>query len=448
MTVAIIGNGISGITAARHIRKADSKAKIVVISSETPHFYSRTALMYVYMGHMRFEDTKPYEDHFWKKNRIELVFDHVEQVKPHSSELVLRSGKRMGYDQLLIAAGSRPNFFGWPGQDLKGVQGLYSYQDLQLLEANTHAFRAKESERRVKRAVITGGGLIGVELAEMLITRGISVTFLVREDRFWGNVLPEEEGLLVVAHMQQHGVDLRLNSELRSIEDDGNGRAGAVVTSSGEWIECQLVGITTGVSPNIAFLKDSRIALGRGVLVDRFMRTNFPNVYAAGDCAEQIMPLSGRRPVEQVWYTGRMMGEVAASNIAGIPALYEPGPWFNSAKFFDIEYQTYGEVPATKKAEHLHFYWEDANRKRSFRMVVDAGSTKMLGINVFGIRLRHEVLDRWLREGITADAAMKAIRMAQFDPEFTEDWTEQVIAAYTAGLGTSLRMPSSGEVKV
>jgi NADH oxidase (H2O2-forming) len=187
--IVIIGNGISGVTAARHLRKL-GKDSITIISEETQHFFSRTALMYVYMGHMKFEHTKPYEDGFWAKNRIDLVQDRVEQIDYESKSLSMKSGTPIQYDVLVLALGSKPNKFGWPGQDLDGVQGLYSFQDLELLEKNTHKPFAEGAAKKVKRAVIVGGGLIGVELAEMLLTRGIEVTFLVREDRFWGNVLP------------------------------------------------------------------------------------------------------------------------------------------------------------------------------------------------------------------------------------------------------------------
>jgi NAD(P)H-nitrite reductase large subunit len=197
--VVIIGNGISGITTARHIRKNSDK-KITVISSETDHFFSRTALMYIYMGHMKFEHTKPYEDWFWKKNNINLVRGFVEHIDTEKKKLTLSEGNAMDYDQLVLAVGSKPNKFGWPGQDLKAVQGLYSYQDLETMESYSPT---------TKRAVIIGGGLIGVEMAEMFLSRGIEVTFLVREDRFWGGVLPKREGELISRHIKKHHVVLR-----------------------------------------------------------------------------------------------------------------------------------------------------------------------------------------------------------------------------------------------
>ena len=119
--MVIIGNGIAGITAARHIRKRTDH-RITVISGETDHFFSRTALMYIYMGHMTFENTQPYEPYFWKKNRIDLVRDWVTSVDPQSKKLSLQQKGSMDYDILILATGSTPNKFGWPGQDLRGAQ--------------------------------------------------------------------------------------------------------------------------------------------------------------------------------------------------------------------------------------------------------------------------------------------------------------------------------------
>lgn len=436
--IAIIGNGVSGITAARTLRKSDRHCRITVISSETKYFFSRTALMYIYMGHMTFEHTKPYEDHFWEKNRIDLLFDHVVKVDSDSSSLHLKSGGVFKYDKLLIASGSKSNKFGWPGQDLKGVQGLYSYQDLQLLEQNTHPSGTSNSV--VKHAVIVGGGLIGVELAEMLITRNVKVSFLVRENRFWGNVLPKDEGDFIGNHLKDHGVNLLLEEELEEIIPDAEGRVRSIKTKSGKEIECQFVGLTVGVSPNIEFLKDSKIELNRGVIVNSNLETNIPGVYAAGDCAEFKIPPTGRRNIEQVWYTGRMMGEVVAKNILGKKTEYDPGPWFNSAKFFDIEYQTYGKVSNAHADDETAFYWESSDRKQCLKIVYDKGNEQVKGLNVFGIRLRHELMDRWLRKDINVTSLLSNFRQLNFDPEFYKDYSEDIIQAFNKSSGKNLKV--------
>ena len=212
--IVIIGNGIAGITCARHIRK-NSDAKITVISAESDYFFSRTALMYVYMGHMKWNHLKPYEDWFWEKNRIELKKAWVETINFEEKTLHFSSEETLKYDKLVLATGSVYNKFGWEGQDLKGVQGLVSKQDLELLEENT---------KNCKKAVIIGGGLIGVELAEMLKTRNIEVTFLIREEAFWHNVLPIQDAKMISKHIKSHGVDLREETELDKIVANESGR--------------------------------------------------------------------------------------------------------------------------------------------------------------------------------------------------------------------------------
>lgn len=406
--IVIIGNGISGVTAARHIRKRSSN-KITIISSETEHFFSRTALMYIYMGHMSYNNTKPYEDWFWKKNKIDLIKDYVTKISTTEKVLQMASGTRIQYDVLIVACGSKSNKFGWPGQDLKGVQGLYGIPDLEEMERNT---------AEVKRAVIVGGGLIGIEMAEMLLSRKIEVTFLIREKAFWSNVLPIQEAQLISRHVREHHVDLREETELQEILSDPNGHVVGVMTKSGEKIDCQFVGLTVGVSPNIDFLKESGIETKRGVLVNEYLETNVPDVYAIGDCVERTYELPGRRNIEQVWYTGRMMGEVVAQTISGEKTKYEPGPWFNSAKFFDIEYQTYGNVWNELKPDEAEYYWEHSEGKKAMHFIWDKSSLQFLGINVFGIRLRHEDFDRWLREKRSIQFVLAHLAEANFDPEF------------------------------
>ena len=433
-TIVIIGNGISGVTAARHIRKLSDK-RIIIISAESEYFFSRTALMYVYMGHMKFEHTQPYENWFWKKNRIELVNGYVTRVDHASKKVLLKNTEEIPYDKLIIATGSKPNKFGWLGQDLKGVQGLYSKQELEQLEIDA------PNKEVCKRAVIVGGGLIGIELAEMLRSRDIPVTFLVRESSFWNGVLPEGESQMINEHILEHHIDLRLSTNLVKILPDENGKAKAVVTDKGDIIECNLVGLTPGVTPNVDFLKESGIELGRGIKVNRFLETNIPDIYGIGDCAEQREPIGQRRSIEAVWYTGRMMGETVAQTICGNRIDYKPGHWFNSAKFLDIEYQTYGWVFSDKgkKPNEAHFHWRHPSELICITMAYDTKTKKFLGINTFGIRMRHEIFDRWLTEGRSIDHVMEFLKDANFDPEFYAMYEGAIVAHYNAELGTNIR---------
>lgn len=432
--IVIIGNGIAGVTTARHIRKKSDK-KITIISAETDYFFSRTALMYVYMGHMKFEHTQPYENWFWKKNRIDLVNGYVTDVVPREKKIILKDGIKITYDKLVIATGSKSNKFGWPGQDLKGVQGLYSKQDLDALEVFA------PNKEVCNRAVIVGGGLIGIELAEMLRSRDIPVTFLVREKSFWNGVLPNGESQMINEHILEHHIDLRLETNLKEIVANESGRAKAVVTDKGDTIACNLVGLTAGVTPNVDFLKDSGIQLGKGVLVNRYLETNIPDIYAIGDCAEQIEAMGNRRPVEAVWYTGRMMGEVLAQSLCGTKMEYNPGHWFNSAKFLDIEYQTYGWVFSEKgKKEHeTHFHWRHPKEKLCITVAFDKNSHQFLGINTFGIRMRHEIFDRWLTQKKSIDHVMEYLKDANFDPEFYAQYEEDIIAKYNTDFKKNIK---------
>ena len=422
--IVIIGNGISGVTTARHIRKA-SNHKITIISAETDHFFSRTAIMYIYMGHMKYEHTKPYEDYFWEKNRIDLKRAYVEQIDHENKQLELSGGETMEYDKLVLAVGSEPNKFGWPGQDLDGVQGLYSYQDLEKLEANA------PNKKICNRAVVVGGGLIGIEMVEMLRTREIPVTFLVREDSFWDGVLPPGESAMLNRHIKSHHVDLRLGFNLDAILPDENGRVRAVtIKETGEELACNVVGLTAGVTPNIDFLKDSGIETDKGIKVNPMLETNIKDIYAIGDCAEQHKGINGRRPIEAVWYTGRMMGEALAQTLCGNPTPYNPGHWFNSAKFMDIEYQTYGWVFAEPKEGNIHFHWIHEDDDKCITIEMEEATRKFLGINNFGIRMRHEVFDRWLTEERSTDYVIEHLQEANFDPEFYTHFEQDIKAAY------------------
>lgn len=390
--------------------------------------------MYIYMGHMRFVDTQPYEPHFWPKNRIELKRAFVTRVDTVNNSLRFKNGESLRYDKLVIACGSKYNKFGWPGQDLDGVGGMVSYQDLQYLEERTPD---------IKSAVIVGGGLIGIELAEMLHSRHIPVSLLIRESSYWSNALPPEESRMVSRHIKSHGIDLREDTELDTIHDNGQGKVGRITTKSGETIECQFVGLTAGVRPNVGFLTDAAgLEIERGIVVNNHLQTSVDNIYAIGDCAQLQEARPGRRNIEAIWYTGRMMGETVAYNILGKAVEYDPGIWFNSAKFIDIEYQVYGEVPAHGREGLNTLYWEHPDGEKAIRINYEASNKAVRGFNLMGIRYRHEVCEKWIKEGTNVEAVLENLAMANFDPEFYNCYEKEVIATYNQQQGTNIQLKS------
>ncbi|HEX8328647.1 MAG TPA: FAD-dependent oxidoreductase [Hymenobacter sp.] len=422
MHLVIIGNGITGVSCALEVRRLRPDAQITLVSNESAFHYSRTALMYVYMGHLRPQDIKPYEDWFWAENRLALVHATATTLDTAEKRVVLDNGTTLAYDHLLLATGSESRRADWPGQHLAGVQGLYNLPDLEAMSRDTHG---------IARGVVVGGGLIGVELAEMLHSRGIAAEVLVRDAHYWGSVLPPAEANLVDRQFVENGVSVRYRTELAEILGDAQGRVRAVRTTAGEEIACQWVGLATGVTPNVVLAKTSGVETDRGVLVNEFLQTSAPHVYAAGDCAQHRQPAAGEVAIEQLWYTGRMQGETVARSICGQPTAYRRGVWFNSAKFFNLEYQTYGQAPAGPVAGIDSFYWEHPSGRAALRVYFQAEApAAVLGFNAMGLRLRQEVCEHWIRQRVAVAVVMAELGKANFDPEFFPQHEAAIVAAF------------------
>ena len=430
--IVIIGNGISGVTAARHIRKKSADS-ITIISSESKYFFSRTALMYVFMGHMKFEHTQPYEAQFWEKNNIKLSQEYITKIDTDRNKLLTRSGKEIEYSKLIIASGSKPNKFGWKGQNAARVSGLYSKQDLDYID---------EIAADCEKAVIVGGGLIGIELAEMMLSRNIEVHFLVLQELYWSDVLPEQDSRLIMNHLKKHhGLHMYYSTELDEIVTNEKNEAIAVQTTAGKRINCEFVGLTPGVSPNIEFVRSSKIETNRGILVNRHLETSVKNIFAIGDCAEFRNPLEGRKKIEQVWYTGKIMGETVASSITGEQTEYNPGHWFNSAKFFEIEYQTYGLVHNQLQEDQDEFVYQHPTEEILLHFIFEIHSRKFIGINSFGIRLRHPVFNHWLLNNASIDEVLSNLKSANFDPEFYKKYEDDIIRCFNQQFGKNITKP-------
>lgn len=409
MHYVIIGNGVAGMNAANIIRNREEDARISIISYESDHFFSRTALMYVFCGQLSQKCIEPYERDYYQKMNFERVRDKVMAIEPDRKLLHLEQSGELSYDRLLIAAGSVANMINWPGTDLDGVGNFVTWQDLEWMQ---------EKAKTAQSAVVVGGGLIGIESMEILQLAGIQTHFLIREDFFWPTALSKAEGDLVTEHMREHGCEVHLKTEMSEIL----GRDGKVVgvkTKDGATIDCDMIVCTIGVRPQTDWLKDSGIELDErgGIVVDDHLKTNHDDIFAAGDCTSVVWFNGVRRP-EQLWYTSRDQGKVAGLNMTTDDRRkeYERGIFYNSAKFFDIEYTTAGLVNFGLDGEQ-EWYQHEPGTNFTERIVYLPDKT-VVGFNFLGRRWDHRILVSWIDRNKELDWVLDHLHEALFDEEF------------------------------
>ena len=277
------------------------------------------------------------------------------------------------------------------------------------------------------RAAVLGGGLIGVEVAEVLHDRGLHVTFVIREGWYFPVALDRQEATLVAEHLRAHGVDVRLGATVDAVVRGDGGRIRAVRLAGGDEVAADLVVATIGVVPNTGFLAGSALkrAANGAIETDDALRTSAPDVWAAGDCANVAWSDGSRRP-EQLWYTARDQGRLAARSMLGDEVVYRRGAFYNSAKFFDLEYTTAGHVPVSigldghpvvPPADLRTWFQRVPGRFESQRIVVKG--ERVVGFNMLGSRWDHEPLLQWIEERRPLEWVLKHLHQAQFDEEFS-----------------------------
>jgi NADPH-dependent 2,4-dienoyl-CoA reductase/sulfur reductase-like enzyme len=223
---------------------------------------------------------------------------------------------------------------------------------------------------------------------------------------------------------------LHLPTELDRVVGAVEERGRAWGTGSGGAVPAECVGMDIGVAPNGDFLEGSGIETDRGVLVDEYLRTSAPNVYAAGDCTQFRREGIGHREIDQLWYTARAEGRAAARIISGGDEPYRSGVFFNSAKFYNVEYQVYGDVKPELAEDEETLCWRHPEKNRLIRINYTEKDHRIVGFNLLGVRCRHAVCGRWIREGRTLEYVLPRLAEANFDPEFADRHEEALIDLY------------------
>lgn len=331
----IIGNSAAAVGAVTGIRQVDPEGSIIIISREPEHTYSRPLITYLLGGKVGEGDMDYRPRDFYKRKKVEAILgEAVTAIDAKAKKATTDQGREIGYDKLLIATGGRPIV----PPDLEGVdsEGVFTFTSW----ADAKAMLDYMAEHKVERAVVIGGGLIGLKSVDALLMRGVGVTVVELAPRVMSAGLDEAASEMAHEALRGQGVDLRLERTVKKIEAS-SGRVKGVKLSDGEKVACQMVILAIGVVPDTT-LAGEGVETDRGIVVDESMATSAPDVYAAGDVAQGLEMISGEKRAIPIWPTAYRMGLVAGGNMAGGGRAYEGGLPMNSVEVCGLPFISAG----------------------------------------------------------------------------------------------------------
>jgi len=334
MKHVIIGTGVAGIAAVEAIRSVDKSSEITLIGDDPHGYYSRPGLAYYLSGEISDPALFPKHPEDFKKMRIQFLQGSVKRIFRAEQYVEVKGQSNVPYDRLLLALGSLSMPLDVPGSKLDGVVKLDHLRDAHWII---------KQARRGKTAAVVGGGITALELVEGLMAQGMKVHYLLRGDRYWSNVLDYQESKIIENRLKDEGVKLHYRSEILEITERHN-RVNSVRLKNGESLSCDLLAYAIGVQPQTHLAKQSGLEVDRGILVNEYLQTSDPYIFAAGDLAQVYDPLSKRSVIESLWSPARDQGTAAGLNMAGHRKIYIKSTPFNITRLAGLTTTIIGAV--------------------------------------------------------------------------------------------------------
>lgn len=331
----IIGNGAAGATAAETIRQHDAAGEITILTAEPYPMYSRPGLAYVLINEIPATQVFCRTMAWYEALRLNLTLGRATSIDVVKRVVWLENGRSLPYDRLLIATGARAVPPPYPGHDLQGVVYLDTYDGTNDLIARS---------KRAKRAVVVGGGITALELSEGLAHRGVETHYLLRRDRLWSQVFNDDESRLLEKAMRAHHVHIHPNREVAEIVGDRRGRVREVRLQDGSAFKCDLLGVAIGVKPLLDVAQNTPLQTDRAILVNEYLESSVPGVYAAGDCAQVYDRWTQRHMVDILWPSAVAEGRAAGLNMVGQRQVYVKGSPFNACLLFGLHITAMGQI--------------------------------------------------------------------------------------------------------
>ncbi|HIP88588.1 MAG TPA: NADH oxidase [Thermococcus paralvinellae] len=344
MRIVVIGSGTAGSNFALFARKINRKAEITVIGKEDTMQYSPCALPFVLSGKIpELEDIVIFPNSFYEKQKIQLMLETEAEEIDREKKVVITDKGEVPYDKLVLATGSRAFVPPIKGVKNEGVFTLKSMDDVRKIKAYI-------AKRKPKRAVVIGAGLIGLEGAVAFRELGMEVLVVELLGHLLPTMLDKDMARIVQQHLEERGISFRFGVGVSEII----GSPVKAVKIGDEEIEADLVLIATGVRANVDLAKRAGLEVNKGIVVNEYLQTSDPDIYAIGDCAEVFDAVTGQRTLSQLGTTAVRMAKVAAENVFGKNVKFKPV--FNTAitELFDLEIGTFGMTEERAKREGIN----------------------------------------------------------------------------------------------
>lgn len=334
MHYLIVGNCAAGINAIEGIRKLDKDGKIIVVSNENFPAYCRSLITDYVAGTRRKNDILYREKDFYDKNGVSLILgENVTGIDVSKKEVILQKGNSLPYNKLLIATGANPKSLGIKGEEKYGVFGFRTLKD---------ADEIIKIGDKTGKAIVFGGGLIGLKAAYGMKKRGINVQVMIKSSRVLSQVVDTEAAQIIGKWLQENGISIRTGINPQEIL--GNSEVEEVKLDNGEKISTKLVIMGKGVMSNISLVKDSPVMTHWGILTDDFLQTNIEGIFAAGDVTETKDIVTGDRTINALWTAACEQGRIAGMNMVERNKKYPGSIGANSADFFGLAFISVGYV--------------------------------------------------------------------------------------------------------
>jgi NAD(P)H-nitrite reductase large subunit len=336
----IIGACAAGIGAVEAIREIDQNGEITVISEEQCSHYSRPMISDFVSGKADLDKMKTRDDQVWQKNGVNaLLGKKAVSLNITEHTVALEGGEKVSYDKLLIATGGKPFVPKMEGQDKEGVYTFTNISDAEKLAQ-------KIKTGGVKSAVVIGAGLIGISVTEALTKRGVSVTMVELQEKILSLLLDPKASEIVEAVVRKAGVHIVTGQSVQKIvgRPENDRAVGGVVLTKGDQVPCDMVIVAIGVIPRTELVVGTTVKINRGIIVDNYMQTNVPDVYASGDVAEAYDFILNQNRLLPLWPLAVLEGKVAGYNMAGKKTDYTGGTNMSTLKYFGVPIVSIGSA--------------------------------------------------------------------------------------------------------